>query len=513
MTQFRSPRRRSVRQRSGFGVAEETTGGEVKIKRAKRLDVNSESISLSFSQPDEELPELFDSGDGIVAFAGYVYSPVPIDIEGEVTGRTESGEYSEDDSFAGDPHEWCPIGVHAKISVDMLDEPFGHVESSLKIESEETIPWLDFFGISLSSIEYEDYIDNLLFEDRGDTIRVAFHQKTWMSIPYLYYLDHEEPFLSAPEEFDPANLSDGNHIPLKSCNRCARFLPIEYNRLKERNKISFANHCGPSRAPCNHSQFGHLRIIKDQSDLTNIPESLSDVITHNENGEELDLHHGYQLECKACKKFYVNFPLNPKRNSTQHREDQIRRRTIDALLHELLDKESIYLKYRLNRGKEFDRHIWEEFNKECFKCGEDLESPSEMELDHTRPLAALWPLDEYATCLCSSCNREKSDRFPIEFYSERERSRLSEIIGLSEEELKSKNVCIEAVEELRENIVWFFDDYLAREKLQKDRNGKIVADIVFKSIQNRLTKSDVDLDLINEYQSQMGKLPKTITVE
>lgn len=513
MTQFRSPRRRSVRQRSGFGVAEETTGGEVKIKRAKRLNINNHSISLSFAQPDEELPELFNNGNSIAAFSGYIYSPTAVEIEVKVIGEAGNDSCVKKDTFTGDPHQWSAIGVHTKIPVDTVDEPFGDIEAELEIRSQEMIPWIDFFGISLSSIEYEDYIENLLFEDRGDKINVAFHQKTWMSVPYLYYLDHEEPFLSAPDNTDPTRLPDGGHIVLKSCNRCARFLPIEYEDIKERNKISFANHCGPSRAPCNHSQFGHLRVIEDQSHLSNIPESLETVINYNAENKELDLHHGYQLECKACKKFYVNFPLNPKRNSTQHREDQIRRRTIDALLHELLDKESIYHKFRITHDKEFDRHIWQKFDKRCFKCNISLQSPSEMELDHTRPLAALWPIDEYATCLCSSCNREKSDRFPIEFYSDAERSQLSEITGLSEKELNSKKICLEAVEALQNNIIWFFDDYLSRENLQEDREGKIVADIVFESIQGQLSNSDIDVDLIEEYQSQTNQVPDSITVE
>lgn len=511
MTQFRSPRRRSVRQRSGFGVAEETTGGEVKINRAARLDIGKNENEFRFTHPDEEIPELFESDNGLVAFGGYLYSPVPLDIEINVTAETKDSTHSEDDTYEIEPNEWGAVGVHVEVPLTSINEPFGDISATLHIQSDDTIPWIDVFGINLSSIEYEDYLNNLYYDGREETIEVAFHQQTWRSIPYLYYLDHEAPFLSAPIGVNPAELPEGTYIVLKSCNRCARLLPIEHQKEKERHKVSFANHCG-SRAPCNHSSFGRLRVVEDKSLLTGLPQSLESVIERSGDSIELNLHHGYQLECKACKKFYVNFPLNPKRSSTQHREDQIRRRTIDALLHELLDKDSVYHNYRFNHDKEFDRHIWEKFGKMCFNCEREINSPSEMELDHTRPLAALWPLDEHATCLCGPCNRDKSDRFPMEFYSERKLSKLADITGLPERELRTKRVNPDAIEELRERIVWFFDEYLARDELQKDRDGKIVADIIVQSIQSRLKDSEAALDLVDEYRSQTGETPNTITV-
>jgi 5-methylcytosine-specific restriction endonuclease McrA len=86
-------------------------------------------------------------------------------------------------------------------------------------------------------------------------------------------------------------------------------------------------------------------------------------------------------------------------------------------VRKLLGKDWVYHRFRQERDEEFDMHIWEKFGKRCFKCGKELQSPSEMDLDHTMPLAALWPLDEYATCLCSNCNSRKSDHYPVDFYT------------------------------------------------------------------------------------------------
>ena len=47
-------------------------------------------------------------------------------------------------------------------------------------------------------------------------------------------------------------------------------------------------------------------------------------------------YYGHQLECKACKKFFVNMPLNPQRNAQQFKEDGLRRRAIEVLINHLL---------------------------------------------------------------------------------------------------------------------------------------------------------------------------------
>jgi 5-methylcytosine-specific restriction endonuclease McrA len=207
----------------------------------------------------------------------------------------------------------------------------------------------------------------------------------------------------------------------------------------------------------------------------------------------------------------VNGALNHKRNSTQHREDSLRRRAIEVLVRKLLDQEWIYHEFRQEQDEEFDKYIWEKFDKKCFKCGEALQSPSEMDLDHTMPLAALWPLDEHATCLCSNCNSRKSDQYPVDFYTRSELEELAESTGLSEDKLKRRSINEDAVHKLREDIEWFFEDFLDNDEYQKDRGGKIVADLIVQSIQDRIDESNLEVDLVDLYKRETGQVPETVS--
>ena len=508
MTDFRSPQRRSVRQRSGFSVSEETSGGEGKIKRSARLFPNSNQITLQFSEQDVEIPYLFQDPMGIACFGGYIASSDKLNAKIEITSQIHSEVRYASSTIEVDPEEWVPFGTHLNLSVNSGQEPFTDLEAILKLESESEIEWIDFFGLNLSAVAWEDFVNDIEYED-GLTIHDKFNQRTSLTIPYLYYLNHEVPFFTSPvrgvDEF-----SEGQYVLLKSCNRCARFLPTEYIQEKERNLTSFGNHC-VSRAPCTHSTFGTLEIIENESDLSDLPVTLKDKISVESGSRFLDLHYGYQLECKACKKFYVNAALNHKRNSTQHREDALRRRAIEVLVRKLLDQELIYHEFRQERNKEFDKYIWEKFDKECFKCGESIQSPSEMELDHTMPLAALWPLDEHATCLCSDCNSRKSDQYPVDYYTRSELEELANITNINEEILKNRCINQDAVDKLREDVVWFFEDFLSNDEYQKDRDGKIVADLIVQSIQDRIDESDLELHLVDHYKKERGKAPETVS--
>jgi 5-methylcytosine-specific restriction endonuclease McrA len=509
VTEFRSPQRRAVRQRSGFSVAKETSGGECKIKRSLRFSPDRTQVEFNFAERDTEIPELFHDSKGLASFGGYIsvsdelttHLEVTSDLNGEVRGESSTTE--------AEPGEWTPFGVHLDVPLNQNQEHFGNLEATLSLESSSEIEWIDFFGINLSAIAWEDFADDIEYED-GLTIQDKFNQRTSLTTPYLYYLNHEVPFASSPERGGD-EFSQGQHILLKSCNRCARFLPTEYIPEKERNLTSFGNHC-VSRSPCTHSTFGTLEIIGDESDLVDLTVELEDKITFESGSRFVDLHYGYQLECKACKKFYVNAALNHRRNPTQHREDALRRRAIEVLVRKLLDQELIYHKFRQKQDKEFDKYIWEKFDKECFNCGESLQSPSEMDLDHTMPLAALWPLDEHATCLCSDCNSRKSDQYPVDFYTRSELEDLARITSLNKEELKKRSINKGAVYQLREDIEWFFEDFLDNDEYQKDRDGKIVADLIVQSIQDRIDESEINLNLVNHYRSQTGQVPSTVSV-
>lgn len=129
----------------------------------------------------------------------------------------------------------------------------------------------------------------------------------------------------------------------------------------------------------------------------------------------MQLEYGYQLECRFCKKYEVNAAHNPQRTAAQMKEDGARRRAFELLLTAIFDK-SPQLMYREKfNGRELTDDIWLKFGKKCFNCSTELESPKDMHLDHTRPLALLWPLDETATCLCGSCNSQKEIEHHLNF--------------------------------------------------------------------------------------------------
>jgi hypothetical protein len=165
----------------------------------------------------------------------------------------------------------------------------------------------------------------------------------------------------------PKSSETGSHpLLLKSCNRCGRYLPINFP--SERNHLSFTNHCvADHRRPCQHASFGRLRNIDG-------------------SGEILQLDYGFQLECRFCKKFEVNAPHNPQRSSAQMKEDGARRRAFEFLLAELYQG-TPQLRYRHEYNSELADDVWKRFGRKCFSCDAVLKSPREMHLDHTRPLA------------------------------------------------------------------------------------------------------------------------------
>lgn len=132
---------------------------------------------------------------------------------------------------------------------------------------------------------------------------------------------------------------------------------------------------------------------------------------------------GRQGECNLCKAVY-NGIKNQTRLTDQHREAAQKRR--------------MYMD--LSGGAKIDsKQVYERFGYACFKCGRDLRNvsdPRERPLDHTLPAYHLWPLTtETATLLCRVCNGEKAERWPSEFYTERELARLALLTGIDLEVL------------------------------------------------------------------------------
>lgn len=304
----------------------------------------------------------------------------------------------------------------------------------------------------------------------------------------MYQFSPEANFYSTEgtvEQDDIPEAGQTADIYLKSCNRCARFLPI--NIYNQRKHLSFSNHCvAEKRRPCQHAGFGKLKNI--------------------DTGDVMNLEYGYQLECRFCKKYEVNAAHNPQRTPSQMKEDGARRRAIELLLADMY-KVSRQLQYRHdNQGKELAEIIWNKFNRQCFNCGTSLATSKEMHLDHTRPLALLWPLDETATCLCGSCNSQKRDRPPVEFYTADQLVSLSRVTGVPLSGLQNPTPNMDAVNHLLSRLDWFFDEFLKRPELAKERDGKVSAELLVKALQKTLNKcgGGAPADLNKMYEKRLG---------
>jgi 5-methylcytosine-specific restriction endonuclease McrA len=115
---------------------------------------------------------------------------------------------------------------------------------------------------------------------------------------------------------------------------------------------------------------------------------------------------GYQGECRLCKTLY-NGIKNQSRLTDQHREAAQRRRLYRHLAGEAVRIDS--------------RAVFEKFDGRCFSCERQLQyvdtGQRAFHLDHTLPASLLWPMTtSTATLLCSTCNNEKHDRWPSEYY-------------------------------------------------------------------------------------------------
>jgi hypothetical protein len=259
---------------------------------------------------------------------------------------------------------------------------------------------------------------------------------------------------------------DPIRITLKSCNRCARYLPVNVGgpgNEFERYHLSFSNHCTADHLRlCRHSSFGHLR--------------------EDGGGATLRLEYGFQLECRYCKKFTVNAAHNPQRTAAQMKEDAARRRGFELLL-EALYEGAPQLRYRHRTGRELADDVIAKFVGHCFRCGRDLRRTRGWHLDHTRPLALLWPLDVSATLLCGSCNSEKGNRPPAQFYTPDELVRLAEVTALPLEVLKDPAPNADALDRLMGRLDWFFGEFLRSPEMVQVRDGKVAGELLIKALQ------------------------------
>ena len=485
-------RRREVTRESGYHTCEETTGGECLIMHAQRYLCDTNTVTFKFSRSSLKLVELFEKGISIIAFGGYIFSKeqaiVSLTMNYCYEGQVYALEKDWEENIEGE--NWSNLGVHMEQTINR-DSYITDVTVEMKITSANNNT-LDFISFDFDVVSKDEFLDTSCAE--------SFYQKTYMHIPYLYYLRSDLPiewYLTSEQKF-----MVGKRVILKSCNRCGRYLPI--NIEDELKTLSFSLHC-KKRAPCVHSTFRAYE-IQNKSKLK--PADLSGLSLQD---NKIVSYYGHQLECKACKKFFVNAPLNPQRNAQQFKEDGLRRRAIEVLVNTLLDRNLVHFEFEQRTKKEFSKYIWEKFDKRCFKCGADSEpiALGDMALDHTMPLSYLYRLDETATCLCSSHNSQKSDHFPIDYYSEDELIRLSKITGLSLEQLHKKEINETVLTLLIKNVVWFYDEFLMAPDYQKIRDGIRTADKINDSLKRVIAGK---VDLAEQYKKQVGHYPTSVTI-
>jgi hypothetical protein len=445
-------RRRDMTRTSGFKVHGETTGGEFRRHAEKTYTLkSSESIKVVFRLSGHKVEDLLAYG------MWFWHTPsIVLTVTGGPSTKRTLTEYGGS--------SWNKVG--SMWTAENANPVKVTVTFTAKTKAQVAL-----YNPTGGTIQHK-HIDNARKE----------------LLPNMYQFAPEGIFLArdiAPnihvEIPTTASSGEPHVLILKSCNRCGRYLPI--NVPSERDQLSFSNHCvAPHRRPCRHATFGRLHNIEDEADI-------------------LNLDYGYQLECRFCKKFEVNAAHNPQRNSAQMKEDAARRRAFELLLAELYGG-TPQLRYRHETGSELADDIWERFGRACFNCGTTLPSARAMHLDHTRPLALLWPLDGSATALCGPCNSEKRDRTPADFYTPEKLAALATITRIPIDELRSARPNEQALKLLFKKSDWFFGKFLAREEMTKERDGKITGELVIKALQKVLARSPRyrKVDLLLEYE-------------
>ena len=224
-------------------------------------------------------------------------------------------------------------------------------------------------------------------------------------VPETFYLPHEVAISMeiVEDSSSPFHLVDGEEITLKKCSYCGRLLPLNMQR------------------------FGSLSFHKHRAKLTN-----------------------HQNECRSCKKWRINNSFNPLRTTDQLHESSVITRERKLFLKE----PEILQRIKERTGAGLKSQVWERFGRKCFYCGKALEL-EEVQLDHTRPLAYLWPIDEHATCLCAEHNNQKKEKFPVEFYTEEQLQELSRICGLPYAELCKKELNQVELQRILKNLPSF----------------------------------------------------------
>lgn len=391
-----------------------------------------QSLTLVFS-----VPESYE--DEWAGFGGWFATDEGIEVQLDFGGKAVLTGY--------EPPSWNKVGTQLQGEHEAYDAilTFTAVRRGV----------VTIYDMLAGGIQH-DYIDETM-ENKPEVLT-----NQWSIAPEANFYDPARPGYVTVEDAGLRRVH-GHEILLKSCNRCGRFLPI--NAPHERDSLSFSNH--HSTPTCNHATFGRIAVA--------------------DSDEVVAFRYGFQMECRFCKKFEVNLALNPQRTAGQMKEDGARRRHFELLLEHLYGG-SPQLRYKTETGRDLASVIYDRFGGRCFKCGTALANEKAMHLDHTRPLAMLWPLDETATALCSTHNSEKRDRAPAEFYTADELERLADVTGVPLVDLEDPSPNVEAIDLLGERLDWFYDEFLQLPQLQNVRDGKLTADLVVKALGRALAR-------------------------
>jgi len=530
---FEDISRRSWRNRAreGFRFQNDTTC----IFRRSRtvpslIDTNQLTIELGDLYP----PELFNNGTKIIATGGYIKTPA----DAEYSLELSLGDVTESTTGELSPEKWEDIGIHAEPSEPAPSDGYSATVDLYIDGVEGDIEEFQIYGLNIAPVTFQYFRENIEYED-GVTVKKKFYNSVSSGVfsHQLYYLDHEEPMPLTPSNYSRDDFEQGDVVVLRKCSRRGgRFLPVEYEREKSNDrkfKISYSTHCNDG---CDHGDeafpmVNKFEVLTEQStvDLDNLPDKLDELVYETDPSQSregdivegevedtseiiLDLHFGNQAECRACKKFEVNDEGNPKRTTAQHNEAKDKRSVKEFIAYKELGRSPYDKKFNRNNDQTFRNFIWERFSRRCFNCGKKLSNPdsdgSLMHLDHTLPASKLYPLDKYATCLCNDCNRDKEDRYPVEYYPDREkREKLSEVTGIDVSRLEIEQPNIMVLKSLVESPENLFEGYLNHDVCKREYNGTLIADKIVSDINDLLEEAKMDVRIEREYRRKTGKNP------
>lgn len=298
---------------------------------------------------------------------------------------------------------------------------------------------IDVWGLNAGILELPASIDQAV-ESVAD-----LNQKHL--VPETFYLDQAGACALevVPVENAVESGSSGSTVTLKKCSYCGRMLPLDPDRL------------------------GALSFHKHLAKKTN-----------------------HQNECRSCKKWRINDGFNPLRTTDQLHESSVITRERKVFLRE----SEILQLIKERSGAGLKSQVWERFGRKCFNCGRDLEV-HEVQLDHTRPLAYLWPIDEHATCLCAECNNWKKDKFPSQFYTPTQLRALAHISGLEYYKLAAVEVNAVELHRIVANIVEFSREWDPR---------------TFAATSRRIASVLPDVDLLEELRRRNPKAYEDLKV-